>query len=464
MSASAMTSVPSPRLPPPPTSRAGLPFASPSSKRPAAPGTLTNGEAKRMRLDDSRPNGGRLGLGQAGLPSAEPRSARVWVAERVEFLREQYEQAVFAALQIARYQADSRAISHKACVPKHLRDRLHMAWRNYETTRRSVEWFISQAQSPLAPIQTPAPLPLTSLLPHLTTQVPLASPVPLSVSSFLAQPDPADFEGPLDMPLAEPSAAASVPLPVSAAPLDAQQLQLGAVAVHAPAPAPERELASLGALEQTGLFGTDLDLGALDVDIAALIGASTGFAAAGLHSNASGADMAGSGIAAALPSAGVVQPQTHQSDAGAGVNGLAAAAGVAASGDVAMFDNVDLGGMDMDVLKGLFGTDSDAPTVGGTAAPAPGSSLDTFIDLTTPALSPAAAVGAAQTAPAVPVPTPVAAAPELMAPTQSAGAGALAGEYDGLDTLVGIDMDGFNFTDDLGVDGDDFAALLAEFK
>lgn len=144
-----------------------------------------------------------------------------WVAQQVEQMQKQYtvrhpphpfshQDAVVAATMILNYQADCKAIGYTPKPPRRLQVRLETAWRNYDAMRRHVEWFIAQnveyaaapdkfaARRPLpfAPPVLPTPSPASALPAHMQTPAMVASPVPLSAASFLnSKPEPAFPEG-----------------------------------------------------------------------------------------------------------------------------------------------------------------------------------------------------------------------------------------------------------------------------
>lgn len=404
----------------------------------------------------------------------------------------------------------TRGSGYASKPPRRLEIRLEAAWKNYDATRRHVEWFIvsgaawsalsdlPQAQNveyaaapdkfnarlrppaALAPPPIPTPSPASALPAHLTHTPIVSSPIPLSSTSFLSQN-------------AHP--------PAVTAPAQAGQDNVFPEGLMFP-DGSNIDLSSLGMDELNAIIagngldgqqqavGTPGDVFAMTPNTSKLL--------ATLEGNGTPAAQA-----APTPSA-AAQQATPAPDA----TPSQAPAPTAPAGDDTTFDftfdadmdlsNIDLG--DLQALEGLLngggGDDGGLAALGeasgsgdggatgndnaGTTAAADDTggdlNLDALLaggDLTAPPVPdpPAPVEQSSQQAPAPAAEPVVSSLPDpVPAPPQPAPDAAAAITFD--DTNLGdqgglgdINFDDFNFDDQMPqVDGDEFASLFAEFK
>ncbi|WOO78774.1 uncharacterized protein LOC62_02G002313 [Vanrija pseudolonga] len=492
---------PSPRPAPSP---AGRPRGLPTPTRPspaslpgaASPNVPSKRRESSIATDKREPKRPKLP------PGAQ------WITNQVDVMQKQYKDALIAATMILQYKADCQAIGYASKPPRRLEIRLEAAWKNYDATRRHVEWFIvsgargalsdHQAQNveyaaapdkfnarlrppaALAPPPIPTPSPASALPAHLTHTPNVSSPIPLSSTSFLSQN-------------AHP--------PAVTAP--AQPVQENVFPEGLMFPDGNIDLSNLGMDELNAIIsgangmdaqqqaaGTPGDVFAMTPNTSKLL--------ATLEGNGTPAAQA-----APTPSAGA-QQATPAPDA---TPSQAPPAPTAPAGDSTFdftFDpaDMDLSNLDLEALEGLFGggngggDDGGLAALGevsgsgdggaagtdnaGTTAPADDAggdlNLDALLaggDLTAPPVPEPPAPVEQSSQPTAPVPAPepvVSSLPDPVPAPQPAPDATATVTFD--DTNLGdqggmgdINFDDFNFDDQMPqVDGDEFASLFAEFK
>ncbi|KAL1409876.1 hypothetical protein Q8F55_003875 [Vanrija albida] len=427
-----------------------------------------------------------------------------WITNQVDVMQKQYKDALIAATMILQYKADCQAIGYASKPPRRLEIRLEAAWKNYDATRRHVEWFIAQnveyaaapdkfnarlrPPAPLAPPPMPTPSPASALPAHMAHTPIVSSPIPLSSTSFLSQ----NAHPPAVAASAQPQQQESV-FPEGLMSFDGNI-----------------DLSSLGMDELNAIISGANDMNAQQQPSAATPG--DVFA---MTPNTSKllATLEGTGTPAAhtapTPSAGA-QQATPAPDATPSQQPAPSTAAPAADStfdftfDAGDMDLSNLDNLDLAALEGLFGgggggggddgglgalgeasgsgdvgsngeagaTTAQADDTGGDL------NLDALLaggDLTAsvpeppaptedvkPAPEPAPAEPAPEPAITLPDPAPAQPAPEAAAAAPVSFDDAGLGDQGGLGD---INFDDFNFDDQMPqVDGDEFASLFAEFK